>query len=109
MFNLDGILKAVHTYFDTKVQSIKSEVQQKLILIFTFLILFILILFFSLMMIAFFGLAIGFYLNYIFDSSYLGFLIMAFVFLGLIIITILSKNILKNKIRGFASSILNTN
>jgi CBS domain containing-hemolysin-like protein len=99
MFGLEGFLENEQGYIDSKVQIVKLEIQEKLTNVITLLLLLISILFLSLMMLAFLSLALGYFLNTLLNSAYLGFLIMGLVFFILILILVFSKKTIHKKIQ----------
>src|ERR1700759_618891 len=97
MLGLDGFLENAQGYVDSKIQIAKIEIQQKLTGAITLVLMLISVLFLALMALAFLSMALGFFLNSLLNSSYLGFLIMAIFFFLLIIILVLSKKTIQKK------------
>lgn len=108
MFNLEGITDNVKGYFDSKIQMLKLEAQEKISGIITTILVMVLVLFMGMMTLVFFSLALGNYLNSLFDSSYIGFGILALFFLVLVIVVILSKKLIYKAILSLSGDIVGT-
>lgn len=108
MFNLEGIVDNVKGYFDSKIQMLKLEAQEKICGIITAILVMILVLFLGMMTLVFFSLALGNYLNSLFNSSYIGFGILAVFFLILVIVVVLSKKLIYKTILNISGDIVGT-
>ena len=109
MFGLEGFLENAQGYIDSRVQMVKLEIQEKLTNVITLLLVLLSIMFLSLMMIAFLSMALGYFLNSLLDSSFLGFLIMGGIYFVLILILVFSKNSIHKKIHKLTSSFMDVN
>lgn len=108
MFGLDGVIENAQGYIDSKVQLVKLEVQEKLTTAITWMLLLTCIVFLSLMFLAFLSIALGYFLNSLLNSSYLGFLILAAFFFLLILILVFSKKTIHKKIHKLTGDFMNT-
>lgn len=108
MFGLDGVLENAQGYMDSKIQLVKLEIQDKLTKVITLLLLMISVLFLSMMTLTFLSMALAYFFNSLLNSSYLGFIIMGFLYFALIIIIVLSKNSIHKKILNITSHLMDT-
>jgi len=81
LFKSNAIVDVAQQLFQSKIENWKMDVYKKLSDVLSSIILIIIISFVFLMMLLFLGFGLSFYLNIIFDSSYLGFLIVGGVFM----------------------------
>lgn len=109
MFNLEGLLDNAKGYFETRLQMAKVEVLEKTSNIITTLIMLFILAFMFSMMLIFISLALGNYLNNLFDSNYIGFAIMAIFFLIIVVLlsVSISKGYFHKKVKNFTSNLLN--
>jgi hypothetical protein len=85
-FKFEGILDIVKGYVDAKIQLFKLDVQEKASNIIATLFFILLLLFSFLMMLVFSSLALGHYLNTLFDSEWMGFAALALFYLFMMMI-----------------------
>src|SRR6185437_11524364 len=89
-FKLDSIIEHIKGYVETRIQLFKIEVAEKAARILTSLFFVILLSFSFLMLIIFTSLALGNYLNTLFQNSYMGFAILALFYFIMVIILAIS-------------------
>lgn len=106
MFKIDGLLDNAKGYIDAKIQMIKLEAQEKISKIVSTLLVIILVLFMSMMVLLFFTLALANYLNSLFDSSYIGFVILGLFFLLMVVLAALSKKFIYKLILSLTAEIM---
>jgi hypothetical protein len=108
-FKFDGILDVVKGYVDAKIQLLKLDVKEKASNIITTLLFMMLLLFSFLMMLVFASLALGHYLNTLFDSEFMGFALLALFYLVLVLIMAfnVTKGFLHRKIKNMMLGIMN--
>lgn len=110
-FKLDGIIEHIKGYVETRIQLFKIELQEKAARIITSLVFVILLSFCFIMLLIFMSLALGNYLNHLFNNSYMGFAILALFYLIMVIILAVSvtkgifHRMLLNVILGIFTSI----
>lgn len=75
LFKSGAVVETVQSLFQTKIENIKIDFYKKLSGILASILLIIVISSVCLMTMLFLGIGIGFYLNHILESSYLGFII----------------------------------
>jgi|GEM_PF-1320925 len=113
-FKLDSIIEHIKGYVETRIQLFKIEVAEKAARILTSLFFVILLSFSFLMLIIFTSLALGNYLNTLFQNSYMGFAILALFYFIMVIILAISvtrgvfHRMLLNVILGIFTGITNT-
>lgn len=99
---LDGLLDSVKGYIENRIQLFKQEMQEKAANVITTAIFLVFIAFCGLMAIVFLSLALGNYLNGVFDSTYLGFCVMGAFYI--LVVLIMAANVYKgnlhNKVRS---------
>jgi hypothetical protein len=107
-FKFDGVLDVVKGYVDAKIQIFKLDMKEKASNIITTLLFMVLLLFSFLMMIGFGSLALGHYLNTLFNSQFMGFAVLALFYLGLVLIMAfnVTKGFLHKKIRNMMLGIM---
>ncbi|MFL5729735.1 MAG: phage holin family protein [Cytophagaceae bacterium] len=107
-FKFDGILDVVKGYVDAKIQLVKLDIKEKASKVITTLLFMVLLLFSFLMMVVFGSLALGHYLNTLFHSEYLGFVVLALFFFMIVLIMAfnVTKGFLHKKIRNMLLEIM---
>ena len=93
MFNLDNLVSNITGYFEAKIELVKLDIQDRISDIVSgiaHLFVLILVLF---LVVLFTGMALGFGLGSLLNNNFLGFLIVAFMFGILLILT--TKKVLK--------------
>jgi hypothetical protein len=107
-FKFDGILDIVKGYVDAKIQIIKLDIQEKASTIIATIFFMLLLLFSFLMMLVFSSLALGHYLNSLFNNQYMGFVILALFYLLMMLVMVLnvSKGFLHKKVRNLLLGIM---
>jgi len=85
-FKLDNIIEHVKGYVETKIQLLKIEALEWASRIIASLIFVLLLSFSFIMMLIFGSIALGNYINQIFNNSYAGFVIIALFYLIIVII-----------------------
>ena len=97
--NLDKLAEKLTKFIDIKLEIYELKVKEQLVLIISSLATLGLILSFGLFMVFFVSLALGFYLNGLFESRFIGFLIVGAIYLIVCILLILFKDkIIINKL-----------
>jgi len=85
-FKMDGVIEHIKGYVETKIQLFKMEALEWASRIIASLI-FVILLFFSFIMMLIFGsIAVGNYINQLFNNSYAGFVIIALFYLVMVIV-----------------------
>ena len=105
--HLDELIDNGKKYLDARVELVKLEVNELLTNVISTLILVFTILFFCSMMLAFFSIALGAFLNEKLNSQYSGYLIMGGIFLLLLGGVFLYLPKVKNKIYTFSGNLMN--
>lgn len=108
-FGLEGLSESVKAYVDARIQLFKLEVKEKAANIITVLFFAIALIFTILMTLMFLALALGNYLNSLFNNSYMGFVILGLFFLIIVLLLVvnLKKGFLHKKVHQLASEVLN--
>lgn len=104
--HIDDLVDNGRKYIDARIALVKLEIHQLLTNLVSTLILVFSILFFSLMMLAFFSIAFGAFLNEKMNSSYGGYLIMGFLFMLVTVATFALLAPIKRKIHTLCSTLL---
>jgi hypothetical protein len=110
-FKLDGLLESLKGYIDTRLQMLKLDLEEKASGIISSLVFVVLLAFCFIMMLIFLSLALGNYLNSLFNSSYLGFGLMGIFYLILVIIlamNITGKGFLHKKVKNLMLTIMSS-
>ena len=105
--HLDDLIENGQKYIDAKIELVKLEVNELLTNVISTLILVFTVLFFCLMILAFFSIALGAFLNEKMNSPYAGYLVMGGIFLLLMVGLFLYLPKIKNKIRLYCSALIN--
>lgn len=90
--NLDRVINQLTKFIELKMEIYELKVKEQLVDIISSFATLILILSFGMFMLFFGSLALGFYLNGLFDSNFLGFLILGGFFLLICIVLILFRD-----------------
>lgn len=104
--HLDDLVDNGRKYIDTRVALVKLEISQVISNMVSMLVMIFSIMFFSMMMLAFFSIALGAFLNEKLSSTYAGYLVIGFLFM---IITGLTRVLwpkIKNRIRAWSAMLL---
>jgi len=110
-FKLDGLLESLKGYIDARLQLLKLDLAEKASGIIASLVFVVLLAFCFIMMLIFLSIALGNYLNSLFNSSYLGFALMGIFYFILVVIlamNITGKGALHRKVKNLMLSIMNT-
>jgi hypothetical protein len=92
MLNISEIIQTIKQLFEVRLQLIKDEVQEQFSRLMTKIVVLVLIGVSALMILLFASIALGFYLSEVTQSTPLGFLYVALVYLVLFIILFIIKN-----------------
>jgi hypothetical protein len=106
---LDGLVDSLKGYIDAKLQMLKIDLEEKVSGIIASLFFVVLLAFCFIMMLIFLSLALGNYLNAIFNNSYLGFAVLGLFYLILVIILALNitrKGFLHKKVKNLMLNIM---
>jgi hypothetical protein len=105
---LNGLFENIKGYIDKRLQLFKLEAMEKASNIVASLSILFLLAFMFLMMLLFFSLALGSYLNHLLESTYMGYVVLTvFFFLVVILLTSnISNGFLHRKIRNILLHIL---
>lgn len=108
ILNLDKLVDTVTKFIELKMEIYELKVKEQLVQIISTLAILALILTLGVIMIFFFSLALGFYLNDVFDSTYLGFALLGAIFLliGILLIIFKDKLITNRLFQTFFSETL---
>ena len=94
---LDGVLNHLSGYVEARIELLKIEIKEDVTKVVASAMIFAVVFFFATMFMIFFSIGLAQFLNRYFDESYLGYWIVAGLYLaGLLIFMIFRKNILKN-------------
>lgn len=104
--HIDDLIDNGRKYLDARIALVKLEIHQLLTNLVSTLILVFSLLFFSLMMLAFFSIALGAFLNEKMNSTYGGYLIMGFIFMVVTAATFVLLSSIKRKIHALCSNLL---
>lgn len=104
--HIDDLIDNGRKYLDARIALVKLEIHQLLTNLVSTLVLVFSVLFFSLMMLAFFSIALGVFLNEKMNSSYGGYLIMAFIYMLVTGATFILLPPIKRKIHALCSTLL---
>jgi uncharacterized membrane protein YqjE len=107
MFKLDGVFENAKGYIDSRIQLFKLEIEEKLSRLLSALLISAIVLFLSLLVLIFFSLALGNYINELLESSYAGFSIVGIMYLLLIGITFSVRKTIQKKTLQLIMNILN--
>jgi Na+/H+-dicarboxylate symporter len=92
MLNISEIIQTIRQLIDVRLQLIKDEVQEQFSRLMTKIVVLVLIGVSALMVLLFASIGLGFYLSEVVESTALGFLYVALIYLVLFIILYLLKN-----------------
>ena len=91
ILNLDKLVDFITRFVELKLELYELKVKQQLVVIISSFATLALIISFGLFMIFFGSLALGFYLNEVLESRFLGFLIVGLIYLLICIILVIFK------------------
>jgi hypothetical protein len=108
-FKFDGILDVIKGYVDAKIQIFKLDIQEKASNVIATLFFMLLLLFSFLMMLVFSSLALGHYLNTLFDSEWMGFGVLALFYLLMMMVMAfnVTKGFLHKRVKKLMLIIMN--
>lgn len=108
LFKTGTVVDTVQTLFQSKIENYKLDFYKKLSDVLASVISIIIISFVFLMMLLFLGFGLSFYLNIVFESSYLGFVIVGMLFLvaAWVMSLTIRTGYLKRKLFGLVMRIL---
>lgn len=92
ILSLDRLVENITKFIELKMEIYELKVKEQLVQIISSLAILALILTLGVIMIFFFSLALGFYLNDLFDSTFLGFALIGAIFLLIGVLLILFKD-----------------
>ncbi|MFN3403286.1 MAG: phage holin family protein [Cytophagaceae bacterium] len=106
---LDGLFEHLKGYLEKRFELFKLEMKEKAANIMATMLMVMMLAFTFFLMLIFMSLALGNYLNSLFNSSYMGFLILGIFFLvaGIIFAMNIGKGFLHKKIHDIAIGIIN--
>lgn len=104
--HLDDLAATGRKYIDAKVELVKLEIHQLLTKVVALLVVGFIIMFLSFLALAFLSISVGNLLNDVFNSNYLGYLVMTGFFLLVIAVIIFKLKQIKNKIISICSDII---
>jgi hypothetical protein len=108
-FKLDGLLESLKGYIEARLQILKLDLEEKASGIIASLLFVVLLAFSFIMMLIFLSLALGNYLNSIFNSSYLGFAFLGLFYFVLVVVLALNitgKGFLHRKVKKLMLNIM---
>lgn len=103
---IDDLIDKGQRYVDAKVALVKLEINQVISNLVATLVLLFILLFFAFMTLAFISIAVGAILNTIFESQFIGYLLMGFIFLILIFIVFIFMNKIRARVQLFCLKLL---
>lgn len=92
LLNFDRVVDHLTKFIELKLEIYELKVKEQLVVIISSFATLALILSFGLFMLFFASLALGFYLNILFDSTFLGFVIVSLIYLFICIILVVFKD-----------------
>lgn len=92
ILNLDKVIDRLTKFIELKLEIYELKVKEQLVGIISSFATLALILSFGLFMFFFASLALGFYLNSVLDSSFLGFVIISLIYLSICIVLVIFKD-----------------
>lgn len=92
ILNLEKLTSRLSRFIELKLEIYELKVKGQLVGIISSFATMALIISFGLLMLFFFSLALGFFLNYAFDSSFMGFLLIGLFYLLICILLVVFKN-----------------
>jgi len=92
ILNLDKLIEYLTKFIELKLEIYELKFKEQLVVIISSFATLVLILSFGLFMIFFGSLALGFYLNGIFESRFLGFVIVGLIYLLICIVLVVFKD-----------------
>lgn len=92
MLNLGEIVQTIKSIVETRIQLIKSEIQDEFVGILSRLILLVIMGSLTLLVLLFLSLSLAFFISQVTQSPYLGFLIVALMYLLIVMILYLTRD-----------------
>ena len=92
MLNLDRLVNNLSKFIELKMEIYELKVKEQLVGVISSFATLALIISFGLYMLFFFSLALGFYLNEIFESTFIGFISVGVIYMLICIILIIFKD-----------------
>ena len=92
ILNLDKVIDHLTKFIEIKLEIYELKIKKQLVDIISNLATLVLILSFGLFMLFFCSIALGFYLNGVFDSNFIGFVIIGLIYLVICILLIVFKD-----------------
>jgi Ca2+/Na+ antiporter len=92
MLNLGEIVQTIKSIVETKVQLIKSEIQDEFVGILSRLILLLIMGSLTLLVLLFMSLSLAFFISQVTQSPYLGFLVVALMYLLVVMVLYLTRD-----------------
>jgi len=92
ILNIDSLIQNITKFIELKMEIYELKVKEQMVQIISSLATLGLILMLGIIMLFFFSLALGFYLNSLFDSSFLGFALIGSVYLLIAIMLMVFKD-----------------
>jgi hypothetical protein len=92
ILNLDKVINQLSRFIELKLEIYELKIKEQLVVIISSFATLALILSFGMIMIFFCSLALGFYLNGVFESRFVGFVLIGLIYFLICIILILFKN-----------------
>lgn len=111
ILNLDKVLHQLSRFIELKLEIYELKIKEQLVVIISSFATLALILSFGMIMIFFCSLALGFYLNGVFESRFIGFVLIGVIYFLICIILIVFKNkiITNHLFQAFFSETLTKN
>jgi hypothetical protein len=102
MLNIGEIIQTIKSIVETRVGLIKQEIQEEFVGILSRLMLLVIIGSLLLLTFLFLSLSLAFYISQVMQSPYLGFLIVALIYLVVVLILYMSRDSFRvqNKVSG---------
>jgi len=92
ILNLNKLIESLTKYVELKLGIYELKAKEQIVLIISRIAILIIIFSFGLIMLFFFSMALAYFLNDLFDSSFVGFAIVGGLYLAIGLILVLSKN-----------------
>ncbi len=108
ILNLEKLIDSINKFIELKMEIYELKVKEQLVQIISSIATLTLILTFGVIMLFFFSLALGFYLNDIFQSSFIGFALIGafYLLIGVLLLAFKDKLITNQLLQTFFSKTL---
>lgn len=102
------MLETLKEFISKKLELLKMEAAEKIVIIFSFLAFLMILVIVFVLFVILLNIGIGLYIGHLMGNYAYGILIVAAFYLIIIVMTILAKNTIKNKVSNFILKSLNS-